>query len=86
MLVTMVYGWLYPETREIDIVNTLVIRPVFLCNQGLCIDIKPTGPILGVTETAYEEVRLKMEPGDILFSALMALRKQVLASHLVRSY
>jgi len=66
VLVTMVYGWLYPETREIDIVNA-GHEPVFLCNQGLCIDIKPTGPILGVTETAYEEVRLKMEPGDILF-------------------
>jgi len=66
ILVTMVYCWLYPDTREIDIVNA-GHEPVFLCNEGLCIDIKPTGPVLGVAQVEYDEKRLKMEPGDILF-------------------
>jgi serine phosphatase RsbU (regulator of sigma subunit) len=66
ILVTMVYGWLHPDTREVEIVNA-GHEPVFLCKEGLCIDIRPTGPILGISDTNYGEHRLKMEPGDILF-------------------
>jgi sigma-B regulation protein RsbU (phosphoserine phosphatase) len=66
ILVTMVYGWLYPDTREVDIVNA-GHEPVFLCNEGLCIDIMPTGPVLGVHEAEYGEQRLRMESGDVLF-------------------
>lgn len=66
ILVTMVYCWLYPDTKEIDIVNA-GHEPVFLCNEGLCIDIMPTGPVLGVAQVEYGETRLRMELGDILF-------------------
>ncbi|MEN6519968.1 MAG: SpoIIE family protein phosphatase [Armatimonadota bacterium] len=66
ILVTMVYCWLYPDTKEIDIVNA-GHEPVFVCNDGLCIDILPTGPVLGVEQADYSEKRLKLEPGDILF-------------------
>jgi hypothetical protein len=66
ILVTMVYGWLHPDTKEIDIVNA-GHDPVFACKEDLCIDIRPTGPILGVSEANYNEFKLKMEPGDILF-------------------
>lgn len=66
ILVTMVYCWLYPDTKEIDIVNA-GHEPVFVCNDGLCIDILPTGPVLGVAQVDYDEKRLKLESGDILF-------------------
>lgn len=66
ILVTMVYAWLYPEKRELDIVNA-GHEPVFLCKENLCIDIPPTGPVLGVTEADYGEIKLKMATGDILF-------------------
>ncbi|MEN6372605.1 MAG: PP2C family protein-serine/threonine phosphatase [Armatimonadota bacterium] len=66
ILVTMVYCWLYPDTKEIDIVNA-GHEPVFICNDGLCIDILPTGPVLGVEQADYGEKRLKLEAGDILF-------------------
>jgi hypothetical protein len=66
VLVTMVYGWLYPETKEIDIVNA-GHEPVFLCEDGVCTDIPPTGPVLGVADTTYGEQRLSLSPGGILF-------------------
>lgn len=66
ILVTMVYGWLYPETREVDIVNA-GHSPVFVCTQDKCIDLPPTGPVLGVTDTEYGEQRIRLDDGDILF-------------------
>lgn len=66
VLVTMVYAWLYPKTREVDVVNA-GHEPVFICKKNSCIDIPPTGPLLGVEETMYHETRIKLDPGDILF-------------------
>jgi hypothetical protein len=67
IMVTMVYGWLHPETSEIDIVNA-GHSPVFLCSGDSCMDIPATGPVLGVIENAdYEELRFRLSPGDILF-------------------
>lgn len=66
VLVTMVYGWLYPDQKEIDIVNA-GHEPVFICSDHLCTDIIPTGPILGVSEAEYGQIRIKMKTDDILF-------------------
>ena len=67
VLVTMVYGWLHPESGEIDIVNA-GHDAVFLCGEDSCTDIPPTGPVLGVmAEAHYDERRLKLSPGDVLF-------------------
>lgn len=67
MLVTMVYAWLYPATGEISIINA-GHAPVYICRKGVCIDIIPTGPVLGVTENVnYREEKLKLYKNDILF-------------------
>ena len=67
ILVTMVYGWLRPETFELTLVNA-GHSPVFLCRGDTCSDIAPTGPVLGVAEdTDYTEERFRLGKGDILF-------------------
>lgn len=66
ILVSMVYGWLYPETKEIRIVNA-GHEPAFFCKEDLCEDIGPTGPVMGVAESSYGEMRFTFSPGDILF-------------------
>ena len=66
ILVSMVYGWLYPEAKEIRIVNA-GHEPVFFCTQDGCEDIAPTGPVLGAHESEYGEVRRTFGPGAILF-------------------
>ncbi len=67
IMVTMVYGWLKPETSELSIVNA-GHSPVFLCSGDYCQDIPPTGPVLGVIEDAeFEELHIVMKSGDILF-------------------
>lgn len=66
VLVTMVYAWLKPQSREIVIVNA-GHEPVFICKKDRCIDIPPTGPLLGVTEADYDEIVMDMDPGDVLF-------------------
>jgi len=67
ILVTMVYGWLRPETFELTLVNA-GHSPVFLCRGDTCADIPLTGPVLGVTEDAdYTEERLMLGKGDIVF-------------------
>lgn len=66
IMVSMVYAWLRPETREIRIVNA-GHEPVFICREGLCIDVYPTGPVLGVTEAVYEETVLQLQKDDIVF-------------------
>ena len=66
ILVSMVYGWLYTETREIRMVNA-GHEPVFFCREDACEDVPPTGPVLGVSESEYGERRYQFSPGDILF-------------------
>ena len=66
ILVTMVYGWLHPKTGEIEIVNA-GHEPVFICRENQCMDIPPTGPLLGVSETKYSEQQIKLSTGDVLF-------------------
>ncbi len=66
ILVSMVYGWLRPETGEIRIVNA-GHEPVFFCRENACEDVPPTGPVLGVSESKYGERAYQFNPGDILF-------------------
>lgn len=65
-MVSMVYGWLRPETRQLTIVNA-GHEPVFLCREDLCIDFYPTGPVLGVTESEYTETDIRLQKDDIVF-------------------
>jgi len=66
ILVTMVYGWLRPQIREVVLVNA-GHEPVFMCKKDRCIDVPPTGPIMGLSEAKYDEVVMDFEPGDVLF-------------------
>ena len=66
IMVTMVYGWLRPDTRKLSIVNA-GHEPVFLCREDLCIDFLPTGPVLGVQEADYGETEINLKADDILF-------------------
>jgi hypothetical protein len=65
ILVTMIYGWLYPATREIRMVNAGHF-PVFIARENGFTDIPPTGTLLGLTELPYEEITERIDPGDIL--------------------
>jgi serine phosphatase RsbU (regulator of sigma subunit) len=67
ILVTMVYAWLYPRSREMSVVNA-GHTPVLLYHQGAFRRIEPTGLALGMIETKYSEIRLALEPGDIFFT------------------
>ena len=64
ILITMVYGWLKPESREIVLVNA-GHEPVFMCKAGKCIDILPTGTVMGLDETDYGETTIRFDPGDV---------------------
>lgn len=67
ILVTMVYGWLRPSTYELTLVNA-GHSPVFLCQKDLCIDVPPTGSVLGISDSSeYEESVFKLGKGDIIF-------------------
>lgn len=65
ILVTMIYGWLYPTTREIRLVNAGHF-PVFIARKDGFQDIGPTGPLLGLHESKYGEIKELLDPGDIL--------------------
>jgi hypothetical protein len=67
ILVTMVYGWLHPQLRELSVVNA-GHSPVLFYHAGKFRRIEPTGGALGLIEGPYREVRLAMEPGDIFFT------------------
>jgi serine phosphatase RsbU (regulator of sigma subunit) len=69
ILVPMVYGWLYPMSREMSIVNA-GHSPVFVYRAAdqAFEDIEPTGPVLGLLITRYSDIRLRMAPSDIFFS------------------
>lgn len=68
ILVSMAYGWIYPKTKEVSIVNA-GHEAVFVCSPDSCTDIAPTGPVLGVSEAKYGETRLQLKPNDILLFA-----------------
>lgn len=67
ILVTMVYGWLYPYSNEMSVVNA-GHSPVLHYHDGRIRKIPPTGIALGMIETRYREVRVEMAPGDIFFT------------------
>jgi sigma-B regulation protein RsbU (phosphoserine phosphatase) len=67
ILVTMVYGWLHPESGDINIVNA-GHSPVFIQRGERVLDIEPTGPVLGLAESRYGERRLHLRTGDIVFT------------------
>lgn len=67
ILVTMIYGWLHPESGDINVVNA-GHSPIFIQRGAECIDIVPTGPVLGLAESRYGERRLHLEPGDVVFT------------------
>lgn len=67
ILVTMVYGWLRPATRELTLVNA-GHSPVFLCRNDVCEEVPITGPVLAATDvTRYEELHYALGDNDILF-------------------
>lgn len=65
-MATMVYAWLYPDTRRVRLVNA-GHAPAFFClaNGEIC-DVPATGPLLGLMETRYDEYETTMKPGDVL--------------------
>jgi hypothetical protein len=65
IMVTMVYGWIKPDSGDITIVNA-GHGPAFVCKDGKVTDIPPTGPALGLLESRYGERSIHFEPGDIL--------------------
>jgi sigma-B regulation protein RsbU (phosphoserine phosphatase) len=67
ILVTMVYGWLYPHSREMSLVNA-GHSPVLHYRNGKTRVVPPTGMALGLMETRYRELRVAMDPGDIFFT------------------
>jgi hypothetical protein len=67
ILVTMVYGWLYPHSGEMSVVNA-GHAPVLHYHNGRFRSIAPTGAALGLMETKYREARIAMEPGDVFFT------------------
>lgn len=67
ILVSMVYGWLNPNTKKLTLVNA-GLEPVFACTKTQCIDIVPTGPVMGFTEDAeYDETHIQLSEGDVVF-------------------
>ncbi len=67
ILIPMVYGWLYPHSHEMSVVNA-GHSPVLHLHEGLIRQVAPTGVALGMLETRYREARLPMEPGDIFLT------------------
>jgi serine phosphatase RsbU (regulator of sigma subunit) len=66
VLVSMIYAWIYSKNKEVTFVNA-GHEPVFICNAEGCLDIPPTGPVLGVSEAKYGEIRRQLAPNDIIF-------------------
>jgi phosphoserine phosphatase RsbU/P len=68
IMIPMVYAWLYPASKEANVVNA-GHEPFFICRaDGRIEDIPPTGLVLGLMETRYTEVTVRFEPGDLLFA------------------
>lgn len=67
ILVTMVYGWLRPAEHRLTVVNA-GHEPAFVCRDGVCTDLAPTGPVLGLIEgVQYGETTVDLCKGDIVF-------------------
>lgn len=64
IMVTMFYGWLYPESSEMTVVNA-GHSPVLHYHRGRFCHIPPTGPALGMMDARFKEVRVTLDPGDI---------------------
>lgn len=67
VLVTMVYGWLYPYSNEMSVVSA-GHSPVLHWHEGRVRAIPPTGVALALMETRYREVRLEMALGDVFLT------------------
>jgi len=67
IMVSMLYGWLYPLSHDMTLVNA-GHETVFLYRAGEFEVIPPTGLVLGLMETRYAEVRVHLNPGDLLFA------------------
>jgi sigma-B regulation protein RsbU (phosphoserine phosphatase) len=68
IMVPMVYGWLYPLSKDVTLVNA-GHHPVFVRRvDGRIEDIMPTGLVLGLMETRYAEIRIHLESGDLIFA------------------
>lgn len=67
IMVSMVYGWLYPLSHDMTLVNA-GHETVFLYRNGRFEPVPPTGLVLGLMETRYAEVRVHLNPGDLLFA------------------
>lgn len=67
ILVTMVYGWLYPTSRAVTLVNA-GHSPLWHLRAGRVTSIEATGPALGLLETRYGERRIELVPGDLIFA------------------
>jgi sigma-B regulation protein RsbU (phosphoserine phosphatase) len=67
VMVTMFYGWLYPESSEMTVVNA-GHSPVLHYHRERFCHIPPTGPALGMIEARYREARLSLDPGDIFIT------------------
>jgi sigma-B regulation protein RsbU (phosphoserine phosphatase) len=67
-MATMIYAWVYPDTSRVRLVNA-GHAPAFRCRaeDGAIEDIPPTGPLLGLVETTYDEIDTSLAPGDLLF-------------------
>ncbi|MDH7569804.1 MAG: PP2C family protein-serine/threonine phosphatase, partial [Armatimonadota bacterium] len=65
IMVTMVYGWIRPQTGEVTVVNA-GHGPAYVCQQGMVRDIPPTGPALGLLESRYTELTYSFAPGDLM--------------------
>lgn len=67
ILIPMVYGWLYPHSHEMSVVNA-GHSPVLHLHGGVIRRVAPTGVALGMLETRYREVRLALDPGDVFLT------------------
>jgi hypothetical protein len=67
IMVSMLYGWLYPLSHDITLVNA-GHEAVFLYRGGTFETIPPTGLVLGLMDTRYAEMRVHLNPGDLLFA------------------
>ena len=68
ILVTMIYAWLNPVTREARLVNA-GHHPVFIVSEDGFRDIDATGTVLGFHETEYGEIRETLSPGSTVVFA-----------------
>lgn len=73
IMVSMIYGWLYPLSHDMTLVNA-GHETIFLHRGGRSAAtaafemVPPTGLVLGLMETRYAEVRVHLNPGDLLFA------------------